>query len=83
MAFEGWDRGPMSIFVSAGEVSGDIAGSHLATALRSACPQIILSGAGGKRMEEAGVRILFNTNHFGFLGPDGASGHNSRIVQNI
>ena len=59
---------PSRIFISAGEVSGDIAGSHLAEALLRVNPGVRLSGVGGERMRRAGVEVLFDTNHLRSVG---------------
>jgi len=57
-----------SIFVSAAEISGDIAGAYLVTALREACPGIQVFGCGGRRMAEAGARLVVTTTDFGVVG---------------
>jgi lipid-A-disaccharide synthase len=57
-----------TIFISAGEVSGDRAGAYLAAALRRGDPKIRLCGAGGDRMRRAGVELLIETNHLGSVG---------------
>jgi len=49
----------MRIFLSAGEPSGDLHGSHLARALRQAHPGVDCVGFGGERMEAAGCRLLY------------------------
>lgn len=49
--------GPL-IFLSAGEVSGDLHGAALATQLRRACPGLRLMGVGGPRMAAAGVALV-------------------------
>ena len=59
---------PSSVFISAGEVSGDIAGSYLAEAILRIDPGVRLSGVGGERMKRAGVEVLFDTNHLGSVG---------------
>ncbi len=46
------------IFLSAGEVSGDMHAARLARALRSRLPDLRLVGIGSHRMREAGVEIL-------------------------
>jgi lipid-A-disaccharide synthase len=56
------------IFLSAGEVSGDLIGANLAKIIQDSYPDVILSGAGGKRMEEAGVHVLVKNNHLGTVG---------------
>ena len=57
-----------SIFVSAAEISGDIAGAYLVTALRDACPGLRVFGCGGRRMAEAGARLVVGTTDFGVVG---------------
>jgi len=61
------DRAP-SIFVSAAEISGDIAGAHLVAALRQACPEMRVFGCGGRRMAEAGAGLVVTTTDFGVVG---------------
>jgi len=46
------------IFLSAGEVSGDIYASQLAQALLAQSPDLRLIGIGGPRMQAAGVQLL-------------------------
>jgi lipid-A-disaccharide synthase len=58
----------IKIFLSTGEVSGDLIGAGLAEALRDAYPNISLWGVGGRRMEEAGVAVLYKTNRMGSVG---------------
>ncbi len=48
----------MRLFLSAGEVSGDVHGSGLARALGERLPGVELVGWGSSRMAAAGVRIL-------------------------
>ncbi len=57
-----------SIFVSAAEISGDTAGAYLVTALRQACPRVRVFGCGGRRMAEAGARLVVSTTDFGVVG---------------
>lgn len=56
------------IFLSAGEVSGDLIGAGLAEAIQTTHPNVVLSGVGGIRMEQAGVRVFFKNNHLGTVG---------------
>lgn len=56
------------ILLSAGEVSGDVAGARLARELRERRGEISLFGLGGPRMAEAGVEILRDTNALGTVG---------------
>ncbi len=58
----------MRILLSAGEVSGDVAGSRLARELRGRRGDVSLFGLGGPRMAEAGVEILRDTNALGTVG---------------
>jgi len=44
----------------AGEASGDLHGAHLAKALRELHPSIQLFGAGGQKMQEAGIRLEYD-----------------------
>lgn len=58
----------VQIFLSAGEVSGDLIGADLARAIQATHPNVVLSGVGGTRMEQAGVRVFFKNNHLGTVG---------------
>lgn len=58
----------MRILVSAGEVSGDVAGALLARALRTLRPDAVLYGLGGPRMAAEGVEVFQNTNPLGTVG---------------
>ncbi|MCF8145023.1 MAG: lipid-A-disaccharide synthase [Deltaproteobacteria bacterium] len=58
----------IKIFLSAGEVSGDLIGASLTSALQDVCPGVSIWGIGGTRMEKAGVSILYKTNHMGAVG---------------
>lgn len=48
----------MKIFLSAGEVSGDVHGAALCRELRALAPDVELVGWGSTRMEQAGVTLL-------------------------
>jgi lipid-A-disaccharide synthase len=56
------------VFLVAGEASGDVHGANLVRAIRSQAPQVVFSGIGGERMEEAGVRILFRSSELMVVG---------------
>ena len=58
----------MRILVSAGEVSGDVAGARLVAQIRARQPDAALFGIGGSRMAEAGVDLVAATNHLGTVG---------------
>lgn len=46
------------VFISAGEPSGELYGAHLVRALRSVDADIRVSGMGGTKMREEGVRLI-------------------------
>lgn len=51
---------PKTIFMVAGEASGDLHGAYLAQALKKLNPEIKLCGAGGLLMQNSGVEIYYN-----------------------
>lgn len=55
------------VMIVAGESSGDLHGSHLLNAA-AAYPQLSFFGVGGKRMAEAGCRLLFNADELSVMG---------------
>jgi len=57
-----------TIFISAGEPSGDIHGAALARALRAAIPGVRLMGLGGSRMEAEGVTLLAQVEELAVMG---------------
>lgn len=59
---------PIKIFVSTGEISGDIAGAALARAIQRYRPGTLVFGTGGSRMMDAGVRVEFQTSDLGVIG---------------
>ena len=56
------------IFISTGEISGDMAGARVAEAILRCCPQARLAGTGGRRMAAAGVKIVDQSDHLGAVG---------------
>jgi len=56
------------VLIVAGEASADLHGSHLIIALKRLDPGLTFWGIGGRRMEEAGVRILFNSSELAVVG---------------
>jgi lipid-A-disaccharide synthase len=56
------------LLLSAGEVSGDVAGSRLAREPRARRPELSLFGLGGPQMAESGVELLRDTNTLGTVG---------------
>lgn len=57
-----------TVFLSAGEVSGDMHGAHLARALLALRPDLTLVGVGGPRMAEAGVRVIADVTRHSAVG---------------
>jgi lipid-A-disaccharide synthase len=57
-----------TIFISAGEESGDLHGAALARALRERFPQARLIGLGGARMQAEGVKLLAGLNELAVMG---------------
>jgi lipid-A-disaccharide synthase len=57
-----------SILIVAGEASGDLHGSRLASELKRLRPDCTLRGIGGPQMEQAGVQLLYSLRDFAFLG---------------
>lgn len=57
-----------SIFILAGETSGDLHGANLARALRDREPDIALAGMGGHHMRQAGVELLHDVTPLAAVG---------------
>lgn len=57
-----------SIFMVAGEASGDLHGSRLALELKRLAPNCRLAGIGGPKMRDAGVELIYSLEDFAFLG---------------
>lgn len=57
-----------TLFLLAGEASGDLHGSILARSLLARRPDLELWGVGGERMAEAGVRLLLNSEELSVVG---------------
>lgn len=62
------DDGAPNILISAGEVSGDMAGAAIASELRRRDPACRVWGLGGARMTAAGVEVVSATNQLGRIG---------------
>ena len=58
----------VKIMLSAGEVSGDIQGARIAEAILAQAPQAELFGLGGRKMEQAGVRLVRNFADYNVMG---------------
>ncbi len=59
---------PPSIFISAGEASGEHYGALLASALRSRLPSAEIGGMGGPRMAAAGVHLVVRAEDVAVMG---------------
>jgi len=57
-----------TIFISAGEASGELYGAQLATLLREKVPQAELIGMGGERMRAAGVDCVVRAEDMAVMG---------------
>lgn len=57
-----------TLFISAGEESGDLHGAALARALRERLPAARLIGLGGARMQAEGVKLLAGLNELAVMG---------------
>jgi lipid-A-disaccharide synthase len=57
-----------TIFISAGEASGELYGAQLASLLRQKVPQAELIGMGGERMRAAGVNCIVRAEDMAVMG---------------
>jgi lipid-A-disaccharide synthase len=62
------DQGSVSIFISAGEASGDLHGAFLAQALLKQAPGIQIACLGGDRLRSTGVRTLVDNRQLAVVG---------------
>lgn len=56
------------IFVSAGELSGDIHGGNLIKEIKNLIPEIAISAIGGDNMNTAGAELLYHIRDTSFMG---------------
>ncbi|MBU1888170.1 MAG: lipid-A-disaccharide synthase [Candidatus Omnitrophica bacterium] len=56
------------ILIVAGEASGDLHAAHLINALKSKDPHIEIFGIGGKKMQEAGAKIIYDIVELAVVG---------------
>lgn len=56
------------ILIVAGEASGDLHAAHLVRAIKSKDPRIDIFGIGGKKMQEAGVEIVYDIVELAVVG---------------
>jgi lipid-A-disaccharide synthase len=59
--------GPL-IYLLAGEASGDLLGASLMRALRTVAPGVRFSGVGGREMQAAGLKPLFDMTELSVMG---------------
>src|SRR5271169_1931669 len=57
-----------SIFMVAGERSGDVYGAELATALKARLGDVTIFGCGGEAMRKAGVETIVDSQEFALMG---------------
>jgi lipid-A-disaccharide synthase len=69
------------VVIVAGEASADLHGSHLVTAIKSMDTHTVFWGIGGKRMQQAGVRILIPSSDMAVVGLTEAFFHLRTIVK--
>jgi lipid-A-disaccharide synthase len=66
---------PLEIFISAGEASGDLHGSHLARAIKSIAPLASISCLGGPRMRAEGIPVVVDHRSMSVVGVAELAGH--------
>ena len=57
-----------SVVIIAGEASADLHGSNLVKAIKRLDPGVVFSGIGGKKMAQAGVKILLPSSEMAVVG---------------
>ena len=57
-----------SVFIVAGEASGDLHGANLVREMKKLDPALTFSGVGGKRLEAEGVRLLARSADMAVVG---------------
>ena len=59
---------PNTIFIVAGEPSGDIHAAKLVSAIKNISPETKFLGNGGDKMDEEGVEIIHHINDMSVMG---------------
>lgn len=72
-----------SIWISAGEISGDMHGAHLLEALRHRRPSLRFVGMGGPALREAGLNALFRVEDLSVMGITEVASQLPRIMRMI
>lgn len=57
-----------TIYISAGEASGDMHAAGIVRALKQTHPELAFYGMGGKLMQEAGVNLIVNSKELALIG---------------
>ena len=70
----------MEIFISAGEASGDLHGSHLARAIWSIAPQTRISCLGGPHLQAEGVPVIVDNRSLSVVGATEVAAHIRAII---
>ena len=65
----------MEIFISAGEASGDLHGSHLARAIWSIAPQTRICCLGGPHLQAEGVQVIVDNRSLSVVGATEVAAH--------
>lgn len=60
---------PADVFFIAGEPSGDLQASLLATELRRRAPQLNIAGIGGPKLAQAGANVVYDSSELASIGP--------------
>jgi lipid-A-disaccharide synthase len=76
----GTKRNGESIWLSAGEVSGDMHGALLVRALRQRAPGVRCMGLAGSAMEEAGCEKVFDISELSLMGVTEVVAHLPRVL---
>ena len=78
-------RKPLSIWLVAGEESGDQLGAKLMRALKGACGDrgVTFAGVGGDAMQGEGLKVLFPVSDIAMMGIGAVVAHLPRLVQRV
>jgi lipid-A-disaccharide synthase len=68
------------VFISTGEASGELAAVELAAAMSALAPGLVFEGIGGRRMEQSGFRLRWDTRGWASLGPVEALGKIPKLL---
>ncbi|HEX2727370.1 MAG TPA: lipid-A-disaccharide synthase [Beijerinckiaceae bacterium] len=76
---------PLSIWLVAGEESGDQLGAKLMRALKANCADrgVTFAGVGGHAMEDEGLKVLFPVSDIAMMGIGAVVAHLPRLVRRV